>query len=63
MQMKKTRQRVKHIKSFEQRLLEEAARFRAAAALAQPGTERELLLRRMRQLEDASRMNEWLKAP
>jgi len=50
--------------SFEQRLAAEAMRFREAAAKEQPGTmARELLLRRARQAETASHMNDWLSSP
>jgi hypothetical protein len=50
--------------SFEQRLAEEAQRFREAAEKERPGTmARELLLRRARQAETASHINEWLNSP
>ncbi|ANV99749.1 hypothetical protein [Bradyrhizobium icense] len=58
-----TRRRIKHEKTFEERLAEEAKRFREAASEAQPGMARELLLRRARQMETASRLNEWLRSP
>jgi hypothetical protein len=45
--------RVKREKTFEERLAEEAQRFREAASQAQPGMARELLLRRVRQMEAA----------
>ena len=57
------RRRVKHEKSFEERLADEALRFREAAKAAPPGLARELLLRRARQAESAVHMNEWLKSP
>jgi hypothetical protein len=60
---KKPRRRVKHEKSFNERLMEEAQRFREAAKDARPGLERELLLRRAQQMESACRMNEWLSQP
>lgn len=56
------RKRVKHTATFEERLAEEARLFREAAE-KESGTARELLLRRARQAETASRMNEWLKSP
>lgn len=56
------RKRVKHTATFEERLAEEARLFRAAAEY-ESGTARELLLRRARQAEEASRMNEWLTSP
>ena len=62
--MIKQRTRVKHEKTFEERLSEEAIRFREAAKKQSPGSHaQELLLRRARQAETASRINEWLKSP
>ena len=57
------RRRVKHRKTFEERLAEEAIRFREAANQAPPGMARKLLLRRARQAETASHKNDWLKSP
>jgi hypothetical protein len=57
------RRRVKHEKSFEERLADEALRFREAAKTAPPGLARELLLKRARQAETAVHINEWLKPP
>jgi hypothetical protein len=58
------RQQIKHKTTFEERLLEEARRFREAAEEQPPGsTARELLLRRARQAETASHMNDWLSSP
>ncbi|KGT79535.1 hypothetical protein MA20_11680 [Bradyrhizobium japonicum] len=56
------RKHVKHTATFEERLAKEALLFRAAAE-QESGTARELLLRRARQAETASRMNEWLTSP
>jgi hypothetical protein len=56
------RRRIKHEKSFEQRLAEEAQRFREAAKALPPGMARELLLKRARQAEGAAHMNHWLKS-
>lgn len=50
------------VQTFEDRLAMEATRFREAAEKA-TGLARELLLRRARQAETASRMSEWLKSP
>ena len=58
-----TRRRIKHTETFEERLAEEAKRFREAAEKAAPGMERDLLLRRARQAETASHMSDWLKSP
>lgn len=57
------RRRVKHTLTFEERLAEEARRFTAAAEREPPGSRaRELLLRRARQAETASHMNDWLRS-
>ena len=58
------RRRVKHEKTFQERLAEEAQRFKEAAAKLPPGSHaEELLLRRARQAETASHINEWLTSP
>jgi hypothetical protein len=60
----KRRRRIKHKDTFEERLAEEALRFKEAAEREPPGSmSRELLMRRARQAETASRMNEWLRSP
>jgi len=56
------RRRVKHEKTFQERLEEEALRFRQAADQLPPGTARELLLRRAWQAEAACQINDWLKS-
>lgn len=58
-----TRRRIKHEKSFEQRLAEEAQRFKEAAEALPPGMAQELLLKRARLAEGAAHMNHWLKLP
>jgi hypothetical protein len=58
------RRRIANKSTFEQRLAEEAKRFREAAERERPGsTAQELLLRRARQAETASHINEWLNSP
>jgi hypothetical protein len=57
------RRRIKHEKSFKQRLAEEAQRFREAAEVIPPGMARELLMKRVRMAEAAAHMNQWLKLP
>jgi hypothetical protein len=57
------RRRIKHEKTFAERLEDEARRFKEAADELPPGTERELLLRRVRQAETAAHMNDWLRSP
>ncbi|MCP3400228.1 hypothetical protein NLM15_24105 [Bradyrhizobium sp. CCGB20] len=61
--MIKRRNRTKHTKTFEERLAEEAARFKEAAAQLPPGPQRELYLRRARQAETGSHINDWLTSP
>ena len=62
--MVKQRRRVKHGATFEERLAEEAIKFKEAARKEPPGSmARELLLRRARQAETASHINAWLKSP
>jgi hypothetical protein len=56
--------RIDHHLTFKQRLAAEAARFKEAADKEKPGTmARELLLRRARQAETASHIDEWLTSP
>mgnify|MGYP001254082520 CR=1 FL=1 len=57
----KRRRGLKHAQSFEERLSDEAQRFREAAALEAPGMARELLLRRARLAESARAMSVWLR--
>jgi hypothetical protein len=62
--MAQVRRRIKHKTTFEERLAEEAERFRRAADEQPMGSmARELLLRRARHAEAASHMNDWLKSP
>jgi hypothetical protein len=58
------RRRIKHNATFEERLAEEAIRFKEAAEKQPIGSlARELLLRRARQAETASHINNWLRSP
>lgn len=62
--MTKRRRRIVHKETFEERLAKEAQRFKEAAEkLPKDSMARELLLRRARQAEAASRMNGWLSSP
>lgn len=62
--MGQTRKRIKHQTTFKDRLAEEARLFKEAAEKELPGSKaRELLLRRARQAETASYMDEWLSSP
>ena len=49
--------------TFEQRLAQEAHRVKERAKTLPHGKERELLSRKARQLETASRINDWLSSP
>ena len=58
------RRRVKPTATFEERLAEEAKKFKEAANHQPPGSmARELLLRRARRAETASHINDWLTSP
>ena len=58
------KRRIKHNATFEERLAEEAIRFKEAAEKQPIGSlTRELLLRRARQAETASHINNWLRSP
>jgi hypothetical protein len=62
--MVKHRRRFKHTISFEERLAEEAKKFRDEAEKQPIGSlARELLLRRARQAETASHINSWVSSP
>ena len=49
--------------TFEQRLAQEAHRVKERAKTLPQGKERELLSRKVRQLETASRINDWMSSP
>jgi hypothetical protein len=57
------RRRFKQIHSLEARLTEEAKRLREEAKLLPPSAERDEMIRKARQAETASHMNEWLTSP
>jgi hypothetical protein len=57
------RRRFKQIDPLDKRLGEEAERLRKEAKGTPPGVARERLIRRARQAEAASHMNEWLSSP
>jgi len=58
------RGRIKHVKTFQERLAEEAVRCKESAQKLPPGSHaHELLLLRARQAETASHINEWLTSP
>jgi hypothetical protein len=55
--------RIKHEKTFQERLNEQARVLRDDAARIPPGTARDLLLRRAGQAETALHLDEWLSSP
>ncbi len=57
------RRHFKQTLTLEARRAEEAKRLREEAKLLPPGALREELIRRARQAETASHMNEWLASP
>jgi hypothetical protein len=62
--MAQQRKRVQHTATFEERLAEEAIRFKEAAEKHPPGSlARELLLRRVRQADTAAHINRWVTSP
>jgi hypothetical protein len=60
--MKLRQPRIRHEKTFKERLTERSQRFRDEAEKIPHGTARELLLKRARQAEAASHMSEWLSS-
>ncbi len=61
--MVQKRRRLQHVATFQERLAEEAKKFKLAADQQPDGsTARELLLRRARQAETASHTNKWLSS-
>jgi hypothetical protein len=57
------KQPFRKVASFEERLAEEAQRLKNQAKALPPGTQREGLLRKARQAETASHINQWLNSP
>lgn len=57
------RRRFKHIRSFPDRLTQEAERWRAEAEKLPPGIERHELERKAQQAETAAHMDAWLRSP
>ena len=58
------RRRIRHEKTFQERLAEEALRFREAANDFPPGShDQQVLLRRAQQAEIASHIDDWLSSP
>jgi len=49
--------------TFEDRIAAEKAKLEAQVAQLQPGPQMDLLLKKIRQLETASHVNEWLTSP
>ncbi|GAB1715383.1 MAG: hypothetical protein NTAFB05_04250 [Nitrobacter sp.] len=55
--------RAEHDKTFQERLSEEVRRLEREAATTPSDAYRDLLLRRVSQLEAASRLEKWLSSP
>ncbi|WFU43062.1 hypothetical protein QA640_11775 [Bradyrhizobium sp. CB82] len=49
--------------SFDEKLSAEKARLEAVFENVEPGPQRDLLERKLRQIETASNINEWLTSP
>jgi hypothetical protein len=49
--------------TFEDRIAAEKARTEAMAAKLKPGPQKDALLKKIRQLETASNINNWLSSP
>ncbi|MBB4427853.1 hypothetical protein GGD66_006436 [Bradyrhizobium sp. CIR48] len=58
-----TRRRFKQTRSLEERLAEEAKRLREQAELLPHGPLRDQIVRKARQCETGSHMNQWLQSP
>jgi hypothetical protein len=57
------RRRFKNVLSFPDRLADQANRLRKEAEALAPGPERDALLKKARQADIASHMDEWLSSP
>jgi hypothetical protein len=57
------RRRFKQVRSLQERLADEARQLLEEARLLPPGASREKILKRARQAETASRIDEWLSSP
>jgi hypothetical protein len=57
------RQRIDHASSLQERLADQAQRFREQAKTLPPGPERDELIRKARQAETASHLSEWVASP
>jgi hypothetical protein len=57
------RRRFKQLLSFAERLDQEAARLRTHAKALPHGLEREMCIRKARQAETATHIDEWLSSP
>jgi hypothetical protein len=59
----KRRLRIKHAATFAERLASEARRLKELARRTPQGPDREMILRKVRQVETASHVNDWLMSP
>ncbi|MGY4501079.1 hypothetical protein ACVWYH_005010 [Bradyrhizobium sp. GM24.11] len=61
--MSQRRRRVKHNRSLEERLGEQATQLKEQAAQLPAGAERERLLRKARLAETGAHLSDWLTSP
>ena len=61
--MTQMRRRFTQIQPLEERLSEQTERLRKEARGTPPGIERERLIRKVRQIEPAAQMSDWLRSP
>ena len=57
------RPRIKHKATFAERLASEANRLKELAGKTPQGPDRDLILRKVLQVETASHINEWMVSP
>jgi hypothetical protein len=57
------RRRFKQTETLDERLAKEAEKLKAQLQTMPPGLERDHLVRKARQAETASQMNDWLRSP
>ena len=57
------RRRFKQTSSLSERLIEDVEQLKRKLETLPPGTERDLIIRRIRQNETAAHIDEWLRSP
>jgi hypothetical protein len=61
--MSERRRRLKQFKSLEDRLVEDAKRWRAEAKLLQSGAAQEALLQKAKEAQTTAHASKWLRSP